>query len=65
LTPLDFFLWVHLKNEVYHDIPTTSENMQEKIRRACTAITSELLKNIKKAFIYRIRKRIEINRSHL
>ncbi|EZA58856.1 hypothetical protein X777_01031 [Ooceraea biroi] len=31
LNPLDFFLWGMLKNTVYNDVPTTQENMRERI----------------------------------
>ncbi|EZA60061.1 hypothetical protein X777_13886, partial [Ooceraea biroi] len=64
LTPLGFFRWGRLKNEVYRDIPTTPEDMRERIQRACTAITPESLKNVKQSFIHRIRKCIEVNGDH-
>ncbi|KZC06776.1 hypothetical protein WN55_07549 [Dufourea novaeangliae] len=38
LTPLDFYLWGKLKQQVYNEIPTTKEDMKESIRRACAAI---------------------------
>ncbi|EZA47264.1 hypothetical protein X777_16427, partial [Ooceraea biroi] len=38
LTPLDFFLWGHLKNEVYRDIPTTPEDMRERIQRELVSL---------------------------
>src|SRR5580765_6641648 len=43
LTPLDFYLWGHLKEKVYHDRPTTPENMKERIRNACRDIRPEIL----------------------
>ncbi|KZC13177.1 hypothetical protein WN55_05909 [Dufourea novaeangliae] len=38
LTPLNFYLWGKLKQQVYNKIPTTKEDMKEAIRRACAAI---------------------------
>ncbi|KOC70354.1 hypothetical protein WH47_02857, partial [Habropoda laboriosa] len=44
LSPLDYFLWGTLKNKVYHEyLPTTVEDMQERIREACATLTSETI----------------------
>lgn len=62
--PLDFFLWGRLNNEVYRNIslslPTTLEDMHERIWRVCIAITPEFLENVKQSFIYRIRRCMEV-----
>ncbi|XP_014216193.2 uncharacterized protein LOC106644981 [Copidosoma floridanum] len=39
LTPLDFWLWGVLKERCYQTPATTPENIIERIRRECTAIT--------------------------
>ncbi|KZC08938.1 hypothetical protein WN55_00288 [Dufourea novaeangliae] len=38
LTPLDYFLWGVLKNAVYQEVPTTPENMKQRIIAACARI---------------------------
>ncbi|KZC10639.1 hypothetical protein WN55_00391, partial [Dufourea novaeangliae] len=40
LTPLDFYLWGKLKQQVYNEIPTTKEDMKERIRRVSAAINT-------------------------
>lgn len=40
LTSPDFFLWGYLKDTVYRETPTSCENMIERIKNACTKITS-------------------------
>ena len=40
LTPLDFYLWGTLKQQVYYELPTTREDMQVRITRAVSAISS-------------------------
>ena len=39
--PLEFYLWRKLKQEVYNEIPTTHEDMQDRITRACSAISAD------------------------
>jgi len=55
LTPLDFFLWGHLKNVVYADPPINLQDLKNKIRLACSnlrreqinaATSTELLKRL-------------------
>ncbi|CAI6348722.1 unnamed protein product [Macrosiphum euphorbiae] len=54
-TPLDFFLWGHLKNVVYADPPINLQDLKNKIRLACSnlrreqinaATSTELLKRL-------------------
>lgn len=43
LTPLDFYFWGKLKEQVYREKPTTTVDMQERIKRACSVIdTTEI-----------------------
>lgn len=60
LTPLDFFLWGYLKEKVYQDIPTTTENMSERIRNACENITQEMILTCHQSSLNRIEKCIEV-----
>lgn len=41
LTPLDFFLWGHLKTVVYADPPAILQNFKNKITVACRQLTKE------------------------
>ena len=49
LTPLDFFLWGHIKGEVYRTVPTTVEDMRERIRPAFRGISPEVLRAVSRA----------------
>ncbi|KAL4132126.1 hypothetical protein QTP88_009335 [Uroleucon formosanum] len=41
LTPLDFFLWGHLKTVVYADPPINLQHLKQKITEACSKLTKE------------------------
>lgn len=41
LTPLDYFLWGHLKTVVYADPPTSLMDLKNKINAACIRLTEE------------------------
>ncbi|XP_026819047.1 uncharacterized protein LOC113558322 [Rhopalosiphum maidis] len=41
LTPLDFFLWGHLKTIVYADPPINLQNLKDKITETCNRLTDE------------------------
>ena len=43
LTPLDYYLWGYLKDQVYRTEPTTREDMKQRIRQACANIPQEQL----------------------
>lgn len=64
LTSPDFFLWGHLKEQVYRDVPTTRDNMVQRIRDACRAITPEMLERCVASFEKRIVKCIEVTGDH-
>ena len=42
LSPLDFFLWGHLKNKVYETRPTTIQELKDKICDEAEKITEEM-----------------------
>ncbi|XP_011861119.1 PREDICTED: uncharacterized protein LOC105558173 [Vollenhovia emeryi] len=44
LTPLDFFLWGHLKEQVYATRPVSVQDFKERIVRACRTISPEILR---------------------
>jgi hypothetical protein len=41
LTPLDFFLWEHLKTVVYSNPPNDLQDLKNKIIVACAQLTEE------------------------
>jgi hypothetical protein len=60
LTSPDFFLWGYLKDKVYEKIPTTREDMIQRIRNACAAIPPDMLLSCVQSFEKRIEKCIEV-----
>lgn len=64
LTSTDFFLWAFLKHKVYQQVPTTRENMIERIRNVCSQITTDTLLSCVHSFEDRINKCIEVRGNH-
>lgn len=64
LTSPDFYLWGFLKSKVYNEVPTTPENMRQRIRDACTQVTPEVLLSCVHSFERRINKCIEEGGHH-
>ncbi|KZC07313.1 hypothetical protein WN55_07724, partial [Dufourea novaeangliae] len=64
LTPLDFFLWGALKNAVYQEVPTTPENMKQRIIAAGAKISSETIRPARDAAIRRLQLCIDANGHH-
>ena len=64
LTSPDFFLWGHLKGQVYKELPTTPDNMKERIRIACRNINRDVLLRTVQSFAVRIEKCIEVHGHH-
>jgi hypothetical protein len=60
LTSPDFFLWGYLKDKVYQQVPTTKENMIERITNACAEIRPDHLLSCVQSFEKRIDKCIEV-----
>lgn len=54
LTPLDFFLWGTLKENVYRDVPTTPEDMKQRIVAACGDITPDVLRRVRHSLRHRL-----------
>ncbi|GFU21311.1 DUF4817 domain-containing protein [Trichonephila clavipes] len=46
LTPLDYFLWGHVKSLVYADKPQTRDHLEDNIRRVIADIRSQMLEKI-------------------
>ena len=54
LSPLDYFLWRHLKSVVYQNRPRTLDDLKDAIITECQIITTETLIRVKDSFIKRI-----------
>lgn len=48
LTPCDYFLWGYLKDFVYRELPTSIEELKNKIRQAIQTIDEDTLKKVYK-----------------
>ena len=53
LTPLDFFLWGHLKTVVYAQQPVDPERLRHNITVACKGITPTMLQRARRAIQWR------------
>ena len=47
LNPLDFYLWGKIKDICYREVPTTRDNMIERIRNAFQGITPQELRKVR------------------
>lgn len=54
LTPLDFFLWGHVEQEVYKNIPTTRDDMKVRITQSFSNISEETLQKVQWSFKRRL-----------
>lgn len=54
LTPLDFFLWGSIKNEVYYVPPATRDELENKVRAAIHRITPRQLREVVRATIEKV-----------
>lgn len=54
LTPLDFFLWGHLKNVVYKSRPDNIEELKNRIRIECSNISQITINRVQQEFIDRL-----------
>lgn len=64
LTPLDFFLWSYLKDNVYSEQSTSLNDLKERITKACKTVTSEMLKSVTSSILERYEKCTENNGGH-
>ncbi|KAJ8871948.1 hypothetical protein PR048_028288 [Dryococelus australis] len=54
LNNMDFSLWGYLTSDVYRNIPTTPDNMQERVVHACNALQQATLEESVLPFIQRL-----------
>jgi hypothetical protein len=64
LNPMDFFLWGYTKNLVYKIIPTSENDLKEKIRNAFRSITPLMLSNVRASFRKRVDTCLQLNGHH-
>lgn len=64
LTPLDFFLWGHLKSKVYMTQPTSLEDLQQRIVNECRQITPQMLQNVRERFEQNLYYCMEVGGEH-
>ena len=60
LTSPDYFLWGFVKERVMAVAPNTPDDMKERIRRACTEMTPQVLAEVRRSFHYRINKFLQV-----
>jgi hypothetical protein len=65
LTPLDFYLWGHLKAQVYAEKITNVEHLRQCIIEACNAITPGIIKRVFLDWVKRLNLCIENNGGHI
>ena len=64
LTSQDYFLWGFVKERVMAVAPTTPDDIKERIRRACTEITPQMLAEVRRFFHQRINKCLKVEGHH-
>ncbi|XP_050295593.1 uncharacterized protein LOC126735594 isoform X2 [Anthonomus grandis grandis] len=64
LTPLDFFLWGHIKSVVYKTQPDDIEDLKRRITEASRAIPEEVFQNVREEFENRLYFCLENNGEH-
>ncbi|GBN26089.1 hypothetical protein AVEN_263605-1, partial [Araneus ventricosus] len=58
LTPLDFFLWGHIKGQVCAAPPPTLQDLRRRINEACASVTSARLLNVQREIQSRVQMSI-------
>lgn len=64
LTPLDFFLWGHLKEMIYSSPPASPEDVMAKIIVAVEDIDGAMLRRVRENVICRAQACIEAGGAH-
>lgn len=64
LTPLDFFLWGHLKSKVFATKPASLEELRERIVRECRLLTPDVFRNVRTEFENRLYYCMEVGGGH-
>lgn len=65
LTPLDFYLWGYLKNELYEfDPPGSREILEQRVRDVLSSINRNTIDRVTRSVIKKCQKCLEVNGSH-
>lgn len=64
LSPLDFFLWGHIKNKVYSTPPASLEDLRRRIIDVCREVTPQFLQNVRERFEANLYYCMEVNGQH-
>jgi len=64
LTPLDFFLWGHIKEYVYQTPVNDREELHMRIMEAFATVTPEMIRNAGRSLIRRARLCIQLGGGH-
>ncbi|GBL75402.1 hypothetical protein AVEN_194594-1 [Araneus ventricosus] len=64
LTPLDFFLWEHIKGQVHANPPPILQNLRRRITAACASVTPAMLYNAQREIQSRVQMCIVANGEH-
>lgn len=61
MTPMDYFLWGYLKDQIYLTLPRTREELIDRIRRTSATITPAMLSKVRENFMRRVAICLENN----
>ncbi|GBM95691.1 hypothetical protein AVEN_186066-1 [Araneus ventricosus] len=61
LTPLEFFLWGHIKGQVYATPTPTLQDLRRRITDACASVTPAMLHNVQREIQSRVQMCIVAN----
>ncbi|GBN92177.1 hypothetical protein AVEN_271005-1 [Araneus ventricosus] len=64
LIPLDFFLWGHIKGQVYATPTQTLQDLRRHIVDACTFVTRAMLRTLQREIHSRVQMCIVANEEH-
>lgn len=65
LTPLDFYLWGHLKQLVYAEKIRNRHHLQQRIEEACASISAEILLRVHDDWIQRLQMCVDQEGQHV
>ena len=54
LTPVDFFLWGHIKAQVYATPPASLDDLKHRIHEACAQIQVTLFQQVEQSMEFRL-----------
>lgn len=54
LTPLDFFLWGYLKDQVYQTLPQNRDDLINRIQTAFLQVSPQMLSRVRESFVRRV-----------